>query len=434
MLTNSISKFQWIFITIAILSASMSAQVEGNDRSLAQGMLNNVKNEIKSNYYDTSFRSVDIEYVWELANQKIKTDLTRDAMMMTIASAVLTLDDSHTTFFPPSRAADIEYGWVISMIGDGCYVIAIKPQSDAEAKGLKIGDRVLQIDGVKPTRDNRWKTLYRLYAVMPATKVTMTVIRPGEEQPRSFEIHTKISKTATALNYETLWVKILRNGWDKSRSDKYVEFGDDLLIWRMRSFQMSESALDSMMSKARQHKSLILDLRNNGGGHVDILKRLVGNLFEKDIKIADEKTRKTTKPIIAKTRGKDLFKGNLIVLVNNSSASASEVLARIVQLENRGKVIGDRSMGAVMESKFFDMNLGVGSTLYYGMSITIADLIMPDGKSLEKTGVIPDEMIVPTGQDVAQNKDPVLAHAAKLLGVDLSPEKAGTFFPFDWND
>lgn len=421
-------------ISLFVLSSAVSAQLEAQDRSLAQGMLNNVKTEIKNNYYDPTFHGVDLDYVWDLANQKIKTDPTRDAMMMTIASAVLTLDDSHTTFFPPPRAADIHYGWKIDAIGDDCYVTAIRPKSDAEVKGLMVGDRILTLDGVKLTRDNLWKTYYRLFAVMPATKVSLVVQRPGEGRPRIFEIQTQISKTQMAIKLEDLWVKILRNGWDKSRSDKYYEFGDDLLIWRMSSFRMSETALDSMMSKAKSRKALILDLRDNGGGSVDILKRLLGHLFDKDIKIADEKKRKSTKPLTAKTQGSDNFKGKLIVLIDQGSASASEVLARIVQLEKRGKVIGDRSMGAVMESQFFDMNLGVGTTLYYGMSITMADLIMADGKSLEKIGVLPDEVAIPTGEDIAHNRDPVLSLAAKSLGIEITPEKAGTFFPYRWRD
>ena len=426
--------FIHVFLCLCLLSATVCAQLTGNDRGLAEGMLSNVKNEIKNNYYDPTFHGVDLDYVWELASQKLKTDPTRDAMMMTIASAVLTLDDSHTIFFPPSRAANINYGWQLSVIGSQCYVTAIKPKSDAEAKGLKVGDRVLTIDGVKPIRDNLWKTYYRLFAVMPVTKVTMVVLRPGEEKPRTFEIQTKISKTATEVFWSDIWVNILRHGWDKSKSDKYVEFGNDLLIWRMRSFDMTESAIDSMMSKARQHKSLILDLRDNGGGSVEILRRLVGHFFEKEIKISDEKKRKETKPFMSKSRGKDFFTGNLIVLIDNDSASASEVFARTIQLQNRGKIIGDRSAGAVMTSRYSNMNVGVGATLYYGMNITVADVIMPDGKSLEKNGVMPDEVMTPTGHDIAEKKDPVLTYAAKLLGVDVTPEKAGSFFPYEWDD
>jgi carboxyl-terminal processing protease len=173
-------------------------------------------------------------------------------------------------------------------------------------------------------------------------------------------------------------------------------------------------------------------MRGKGGGYVDTLKRLVGHVFDKDITICDQKMRKETKPQIAKSQGKDTFKGSLIVLIDHDSGSASEIFARVIQLERRGKVIGDQSAGAVMESKFFDLQTGLTETLYFGTSVTVADLIMSDGKSLEKIGVTPDEIVLPTGKDLAGTKDPVLSFAAKLAGVDLSPEKAGTLFPFEW--
>src|SRR5262249_11556042 len=163
-------------------------------------------------------------------------------------------------------------------------------------------------------------------------------------------------------------------------------------------------------------KSLILDLRGNGGGYEETLKRMVGSLFDHDVKIADAKRRKETKSIVAKTRGASAIKNDLIVLIDSRSGSAAELLARVVQIEKRGKVIGDLSAGAVMRSQGYYYEMGGLTTLSYGASVTDADMIMADGKSLEHVGVIPDELIVPTGADLAAKRDPVLARAAALLG------------------
>ena len=115
-----------------------------------------------------------------------------------------------------------------------------------------------------------------------------------------------------------------------------------------------------------------------------------------------------------------------------SPASASELFARVVQLEKRGVVIGDPSSGSVMESLYYPEKMGMDTVIFYGASITDADLIMADGKSLEHAGVVPDESAVPTAVDLASGRDPVLAKAAKTLGVELNAEDAGKMFPYEW--
>jgi carboxyl-terminal processing protease len=319
----------------------------------------------------------------------------------------------------------------MKMYGDECYVSAVKPKSQAEAAGLKVGDRVLAVDGFRPARENMWKMYYRYYALAPARVVRLNVQSPGADAPREVEVGTKIEKAAAVSEWRDIFMRALREEWDIDH-DRFFESGTDLLVWQMPTFEASPDRVDDIMARARNYKTLVIDLRGNGGGYQVTLERLVGHLFERDLKVADLKGRKEMKPILAKTRGAGGFKGRLVVLVDADSASASELFARVVQLEKRGTVLGDRTAGAVMTSKHFDHQTGVGSVLYFGASVTVADVVMSDGKSLEGAGVIPDESLLPTGADMAARRDPLLTRAAALADVKLDPEKAGALFPIEW--
>jgi C-terminal processing protease CtpA/Prc len=401
------------------------------DRSSAKEMLDSAKDDLKKNYYDAGFHGVDIDATFKAAEEKIRQATSRDQLMVAIGQTLLGLNDSHTFFLPPSRAANIEYGWAMQMVGDVAYVQAVKPGSDAEAKGLKAGDTIQAVDGYKPGRENVWKMYYRYFGLMPAQSIHLIVQSPSESQPRDVEVMAKIEKGQEVTQLEELFVRYLREEWDIYH-DRFYESGHDLIIWEMPTFGVSSAHVDAIMGKARNFKSLIIDLRGNGGGHQDAVLRLAGYFFDHDVQVAMPKGRKEAKPLIARTRGSDGFKGQVIVLVDNDSASASEIFARVIQLEKRGTVIGDRTAGAVMSAKHYGHQTGVGRVLYFGTSVTVFDLIMGDGKSLEKIGVAPDELLLPTGADMAAKRDPVLSRAASLAGVKLDPDKAGALFPREW--
>jgi carboxyl-terminal processing protease len=204
------------------------------------------------------------------------------------------------------------------------------------------------------------------------------------------------------------------------------------MIWKTPSFFASTEAISGIMAKARKHNTLIVDLRGNPGGAVDTLKEVLGHLFDQDFKLADRVARKNTKPEMVKSIKGNVFSGKLIVLVDGSSASCAELFARVIQLEKRGTVIGDRTAGAVMEARHYDETVGMDTKVFFGYSVTYADLLMADGKSLEKTGVIPDTLVLPTAADLANGRDPVLAQAAELAGATLDPVAAGKLFPYEW--
>ncbi|HEX8424156.1 MAG TPA: S41 family peptidase [Pyrinomonadaceae bacterium] len=405
------------------------------ERERAQTMLSVIKSELKKNYYDANFRGMDVDARFKVAEEKIKLATTLGQAFGAIAQALLDLNDSHTFFQPPPRPVRVEYGWQMQAIGDECYVSAVKPGSDAQAKGLKPGDLLLSIDGFKPSRKELWKMEYFYYTLSPRPGMRLKVQSPGQ-QPRELEVAAKVREEKRVLN---LWSTIDVNEMirdsedsDRLRRHRFQKFGG-VVVWKMDSFSFVPEDVETIMgSHIHGNNALILDLRGNSGGYVVTLERLVSHFFDREVKIADLKGRKEMKPQVAKKRGARPFEGKVIVLIDSKSASAAELFARVMQLEKRGVVLGDQSAGAVMQSLGHGMELGVNRVVYYGASITNADVIMMDGKSLEHVGVTPDELLKPSAEDMANMRDPVLARALELAGVRVDSARAGTLFPIEW--
>jgi len=398
-------------------------------------MLKAARDDIRKNYYDPTFRGLDLDARTKVAEERIKQAKSNAEIFGIIAQLLLDFNDSHTVFLPPQRQARVEYGWQMQAFGNDCYVIAVKPKSDAEAKGLKPGDKVLKIDGVTPNRSNLWLYYYLYNALSPRPVLKIEVQGPGE-QPRQLELKAKVQSgkqvfdLTDTIDLNAYW----RQLEDELRMNEHrtYEVNKDIAIWRLPAFDLDPEEVDERVDKVKKYKTLIIDLRRNHGGLVDTLQRLVGNLFDREITIANMKLRKESKPMVAKVRGDGGFKGNVIVLVDSDSGSAAEILARVVQLEKRGTVLGDRTSGKVMRSRLYPHQIGLETVVFYGVSVTDADLLMGDGKSLENTGVAPDELLLPTAEDLRAQRDPVLARAVAVAGGTLDPAEAGKLFPFKW--
>lgn len=427
-----------LFFSVGGAAPALAQGITGKDRDRGRVMLNTIKNDIKKEYYDPAFHGIDVEARFKQAEEKMNQAESLGQILGIVAQVLIEFDDSHLFFIPPERVTSTEYGWQMQAVGDKCYVTAVKPGSDAEAKGLKVGDQVFSVDTFRPTRDNLWKLNYLYNVLRPQAGMRVTAASPGGQQ-RQIDV---MAKTRTGkrvydlvgLNASADLSNLIRESENESRlyRQRYVSVGDDLFIWKMPQFNLDEAGVDDMMDKARKHKALVLDLRRNPGGYEVILQRMLSYFLTEDEKIGDLRRRKEVKPLMVKSRGDRVFKGKLVVLVDSESGSSAEIFARVIQLGRLGTVIGDRTAGAVMRAKQRGYQLGVDTVALYGASITDADVIMADGKSLEKAGVTPDELLLPTGADLAAKLDPVLVRAAAIAGVKLDPEKAGAFFPIEW--
>ncbi len=393
--------------------------------------------EVKRNYYDPTYHGVDLDTTYKQLDARMNASQTINDSFRVIAAFLLQLHDSHTFFQPPMRTNHSTLGYEMEMVGDKCLITHIRPGTDAAIK-LHVGDQVLALNHFIMRRADFSNMRYFLQTLSPAPTETLNLQSPSGER-REVTLQALLRPGVPILDITSegsadFW-KLVRDdeAMDHLNRQRFYESGD-VILWKMPSFEVDTTTMDKMFSKARKHQTLVLDLRNNPGGSEDSLKYMLGHVFDHDVKLADRVSRKETKPILAKTAGSSAFTGKLIVLVNSQSASAAELFARVVQLEKRGLVVGDQSAGAVMEAHDYDESVGTDAKVFYGLSITSANLLMSDGKSLENTGVVPDDNSLPTAADLADSKDPVLSHALQLAGIPMDPVAAARLFPYEWPD
>lgn len=405
------------------------------ERGRAAVMLEQVRSEVAKHYYDDKFHGLDLNARYEQYKKRIDEARTMPDALRVIAAFLAGLKDSHTFLEPPRLVMREDYGYVLQIVGDRPYITEVRPGSDAALK-LHPGDSVLTLNGYGINRQDLWQFWYALNSLQPVTATAVKRQKPdGEIEDEVVQASPIMGKRIHDLTFQTgdgdFWNIILNE--ERRTHDlrqRWVETGD-LMIWKMPAFLMNEGEVAHIIGIARKHKGLIVDLRDNPGGNVQILEELVGSVFDHEVQIAKRVGRKTMKPQVSKKTG-DVFSGELIVLVDSKSASAAELFARVVQLNHRGTVIGDRTSGSVMEARYYPLQQGSDRIIFYGASITDADLIMADGQSLENHGVVPDETVLPTAEDLAAGRDPVLTYAAAKVGVKLEPKAAGAFFPFEW--
>lgn len=398
-------------------------------------MLQDVTDDVKKHYFDP----LALDSAWDAAvrdaRQKIDRARSINEALAYIAAVLDSLNDSHTFFLPPARPYRHDYGFQMEMIGDRCYTVRVRPKSDAEVKGLKAGDEILTIDGYAPTRSDIWRMKNLFWRLRPQVELHL-VVRSPDGVERHLQVTADIRRIPAGDDQagDAIFDSI-RQMEDRQDSARpiYAERGDGLLIVKFPVLNLSNSDLATLVRRMRRHCSVILDLRGDSGGTQETLKNLVGSVFERKVKIGDLVDSRSITPLVAEPR-RQVFTGKLAVLIDSESASAAELFARVMQLEKRGLVFGDKSAGRAMAAQQFTHQAGMDRVIVYGALVTTAEIRMADGQNLEHIGVLPDQEITPTADDLASGRDPVLAAAAKMLEMNITAEEAGSVFPFRWTE
>ncbi len=413
--------------------AQQPAKINAMDLSMVQTMLSDAYNDVKKNYYDPKYHGIDLDARFHEADSNLKNVGSLNDGMRLVAAFLEGFKDSHLFFDPPMRPYSLDAGFRMQMVGDQCLITDVRPQTDAAAK-LHPGDRIVTFNSFNVDRGGLSNLEYYFHVISPTAGSDLGVRSPDgtmrrvmvkslvRPRPRTVDL------TDPGPDY---WDLVRREESQDHASRSILKVAGDVTYWKMPEFNLSIDDVQSAFARAKKHGALVLDLRGNPGGAIETLTLMLSSVFDHDVKVADRVGRKTLKPIVAKKLGSP-YTGKIIVLIDSRSASCAELFARTLQLEHRGTVIGDKSSGAVMESRTYDESTGGSSVSFFAFSITDANLIMSDGASLEKVGVLPDEILLPTQQDLAAALDPVLSRAATLAGGSLSPADAGRMFPVEW--
>ena len=353
--------------------------------------------------------TADFSIFWE-AWDKLKTEHIRggevsnqDLVYGAIKGLAEAYGDPNTSFFTPEDSKkfsdDIQgsFGGIGAEIGsrEG-QIIIVAPLKDtpAEQAGLLSGDQILQIDGAS-TDGMTIEEAVKLIRGELGTTVTLTILRADEETSR------KISIVRANIQIPTVEWTIVEGNMIHLRLYSFTANS---------VFDFQRHMINAVFSGG---EGLILDLRGNPGGLLDSAIRVAGFFLERGDVVAIEKFT-SGKEIILRSSGNAALKNfPVVVLIDGGSASASEILAGALRVQNGVKLVGQQSFGKGTVQELND--LSDDSIL----KITIANWLLPDGTLIEGNGLEPDFIVEITAEDIAEGRDPQLERAIEILKQSL---------------
>lgn len=310
------------------------------------------------------------------------------------------LGDPYTEFFNPDQAQRFQQdlngsfdgiGVEIGIKNDTLTIIAPLKGTPGEKAGLKSGDIIVKINGQDVTNMTT-DAAVSLIRGPKGTPVTLTILRDAWTSTKDFKI---IRDTIKVPSIE--WS--LKNG-DVAYIQIY-QFDDTL------PSDFKTIALQILQSPA---KKIVLDLRDNPGGYLSAAQDVAGWFLQTGRTVTVEDFGKgKAQQIYAADGNSDFANYPIVILINQGSASASEILAGALRDNRNVQLIGNKSFGKGSVQEV--VNLNGGSFL----KITIAHWLTPKGNSISEVGLSPDVKIDITDQDAQANKDPQLDKALELI-------------------
>jgi C-terminal processing protease CtpA/Prc len=409
-----------LLVAAALLGSWATGQDLGFEKSRAQDILKGVTQDIEKNFYDSKLKGIDWHARTEKTTQQIKAAHSISDIYMAITAQVEDLQDSHTRFIPPGRTRLIRYGFAAKPIGDSIFVYKVKKGGTAEKAGLRLGDQILGVNRFAVEREFFARLMMLVTYLQPAERLDVMIRREGES-PRTISIAGDVQEFKP---YVDLTVRREFDFSELVKEEFEAEFGafrkpdaNGIAYLRLSTFSGDEGRVERFVDNVAGAKGMILDLRDNGGGYLEALRRFAGRFETEPVAMVDVMYRDKTEAV--KVKPFKPFQGLLVVLVDSGSASAAELMTRHLQIRKRATIIGDKTAGLVNASRTFFEKVGVGTAVAYSTQITVGGILFPDGSILEGRGVAPDLTCLPSAADLQQEKDTCYNMARALLRKEL---------------
>lgn len=344
---------------------------------------------------------VERNYVEEVDSEKL-TDSAIDGMLKTL--------DPYSAYLSPERYRELEIGtsgefggvgMEVTVEEDVLTVIAPIEGTPAEKAGIKPRDQILAIEG-KSTEGMDVQEAVKLLRGPKGSPVKITIKREGEDSPRD------VTLVRDKIVVKSVKAELLDNNIGYIRLTQFQD----------HTAQELRAAIEQLTAQnGKDLSGLVLDLRNNPGGllseAIDVVDEFIDNGLIVSVKgrAADQ-----TREYYATKKG-SFQTFPLVVIVNEGSASASEVVAEALQDSHRATILGTKTFGKGSVQTIIKLEDGSG------LKLTTAKFYAPSGRSINEVGVTPDVTVEITEQDKTDKQ------LESAIGILKSPQQAGKAGP-----
>jgi carboxyl-terminal processing protease len=406
MFQNKYLKGAGVLVVLAVIAAASFWQ----GFNYGQNFPKNIVIQGVANIENQTGSQADFSVFWQtwkliednyLKNSEINNE---ERVRGAVKGLVGSLGDPYSEYLPPEDSQKFQedisgtFGGIGAELGirkNQLIIVAPLKNTPASRAGILAGDKILRVnasstEGISVDQAVRW------IRGEVGTEVKLLLLRDSWEEPKEFTI-TRELITIPTLDLE------MKNG--------------DIAYIQLYSFNANAPRLfagAALTVLGQKSKGIILDLRNNPGGFLEVAVNVAGWFLDRGMLVVSEESRAGTEEKLY-ARGSGALKNiPLVILINKGSASASEILAGALRVHKGAILVGEQSFGKGTVQKILELKDGSS------LKLTVAHWVLPNGEILEEKGLVPDVEVKMTEEDIKEKRDPQLDKALEILKSEIA--------------